>query len=179
MFTATKINIGQDFNEGTYTVTFYTKESPIRLYEKLRDIQEIDVEAKKHREKRSNDANAYFHVLINKLARHFNISDDEMKIKMNLDYGTIARFEDGRIKGCKVPEGTNIKEFYKYAKWYKTDEEGNDCYIFYKETHTLNTKEMSQLIEGVVQECKDAGIETKPQVEIDSLLRSWDNEQKK
>lgn len=176
MFTATKINIGQDFNEGTYTVTFYTKESPIRLYEKLRDIQEIDVEAKKHREKRSNDANAYFHVLINKLARHFNISDDEMKIKMNLDYGTIARFEDGRIKGCKVPEGTNIKEFYKYAKWYKTDEEGNDCYIFYKETHTLNTKEMSQLIEGVVQECKDAGIETKPQVEIDSLLRSWDNE---
>ena len=174
MFTATKINIGQDFNEGTYTVTFYTKESPIRLYEKLRDIQEIDVEAKKHREKRSNDANAYFHVLINKLARHFNISDDGMKIKMNLDYGTIARFEDGRIKGCKVPEGTNIKEFYKYAKWYKTDEEGNDCYIFYKETHTLNTKEMSQLIEGVVQECKDAGIETKPQAEIDSLLKEWD-----
>ena len=136
-------------------------------------------EVKEYKEKRSNDANAYFHVLINKLARHFNISDDEMKIKMNLDYGTIARFEDRRIKGCKVPEGTNIKEFYKYAKWYKTDEEGNDCYIFYKETHTLDTKEMSQLIEGVVQECKDAGIETKPQAEIDSLLRSWDNEQKK
>lgn len=178
-FTATKINIGQDFNEGTYTVTFYTKKSPINLYKKLQDAKEIDVEAKKHREKRSNDANAYFHVLVNELARHFNISDDEMKIKMNLDYGTIARFEDGRIKGCKVPVGTNIKEFYRYAKWYKTDEEGNDCYIFYKETHTLNTKEMSQLIEGVVQECKDAEIETKPQSEIDSLLRSWDNEQKK
>lgn len=131
-------------------------------------------EVKEYKEKRSNDANAYFHVLINKLARHFNISDDEMKIKMNLDYGTIARFEDGRIKGCKVPEGTNIKEFYKYAKWYKTDEEGNDCYIFYKETHLLNTKEMSQLIGGVVQECKDAGIETKSRAEIDSLLKEWD-----
>lgn len=130
-------------------------------------------EVKEHKENRSNDANAYFHVLINKLARYYNISDEDMKIKMNLDYGTIARFEDGRIKGCKVPKGTNIKEFYKYSKWYKTDENGDDCYIFYKETHTLDTKEMSQLINGVVQECQDVDIETRPQNEINSLLESW------
>lgn len=129
-------------------------------------------EIKLYRKKRTKDANAYFHLLVNKLARHFNISDEEMKIKMNLDYGTIARFEDGRIKGCKVPKGTDIKEFYKYSKWYKEDN-GDDCYIFYKETHTLNTKEMSQLISGVVQECQDAGIETKRQEEINSLLESW------
>lgn len=131
-------------------------------------------EVKEYKETRSKDANAYFHVLVNKLARYYNIADDEMKIKMNLDYGTIAKFEDGRIKGCKVPEGTNMKEIYSYSKWYKTDEEGNDCYIFYKQTHTLNTKEMSQLINGVVQECKDVGIETKTPAEIKSLLKSWD-----
>lgn len=131
-------------------------------------------EVKEHKEKRSNDANAYFHLLVNELARYYNISDEDMKIKMNLDYGTIARFEDGRIKGCKVPKGTNIKEFYKYSKWYKADENGDDCYIFYKETHTLDTKEMSQLINGVVQECQDIGIETRPQKEINSLLESWD-----
>ncbi len=133
-------------------------------------------EAKEHKQKRSNDANAYFHLLVNELARYFNISDDEMKTKMNLEYGTIARFEDGRIKGCKVPKGTDIKEFYRYAKWYKADDNGDDCYIFYKETHTLNTKEMSQLINGVVQECQDVGIETRPRDEINSLLRSWKNE---
>lgn len=133
-------------------------------------------EIKEHKQKRSNDANAYFHVLVNELARYFNISDNEMKIKMNLEYGTIARFEDGRIKGCKVPKGTDIKEFYRYAKWYKADNNGDDCYIFYKETHTLNTKEMSQLINGVVQECQDVGIETRPGDEINSLLRSWKNE---
>lgn len=129
-------------------------------------------EVKEYKEKRSNNANAYFHLLVNQLARHFNISDEDMKIKMNLDYGTIARFEDGRIKGCKVPKGTNIKDFYRYSKWYKEDD-GDDCYIFYKETHTLNTKEMSQLINGVVQECQDVNIETKSQKEIDSLLESW------
>ncbi len=130
-------------------------------------------EVKEYKNKRSNDANAYFHVLVNQLARYYNIADDEMKIKMNLDYGTVARFEDGRIKGCKVPEGTNIKDFYKYSKWYKTDNKGNDCYIFYKATHELDTTEMSHLINGVVQECKDVGIETKPKEEIESLLKSW------
>lgn len=130
-------------------------------------------EVKEYKEKRSNDANAYFHVLVNELARYYNVADSEMKIKMNLDYGTIARFEDGRIQGCKVPIGTDIREFYDYAKWYKTDNEGNDCYIFYKRTHLLNTKEMAQLINGVVQECKDVGIETKQKREIESLLKTW------
>lgn len=132
-------------------------------------------EIKEYKEKRSLNANAYFHVLVNQLARHFNISDEDMKIKMNLDYGTIARFEDGRIKGCKVPKETNMKEIYKYSKWYKEDDDGYDCYIFYKETHTLDTKEMSQLINGVVQECEDAGIEVKTSEEIKSLLDRWDN----
>lgn len=131
-------------------------------------------EVKEVKKQRSNNANAYFHALVNKLARYYTISDTDMKIKMNLDYGTIARFEDGRIKGCKVPKGTNMKEIYKYSKWYKSDENEDDCYIFYKETHTLNTKEMAQLINGVIQECEDVGIETKPQNEIESLLRSWD-----
>lgn len=131
-------------------------------------------EIKEYKERRSNDANAYFHVLVNKLARYYNFSDEDMKIKVNLDYGTIAKFDDGRIKGCKVPPDTNIKEFYKYAKWYKTDADGYDCYIFYKETHTLNTYEMSQLINGVIQECKDVGIETKSKQEIENMLKEYD-----
>lgn len=142
------------------------------LLEQAKDKQ---FELKEYKEKRSLNANAYFHVLVNQLARHFNISDEDMKIKMNLDYGTIARFEDGRIKGCKVPKETNMKEIYKYSKWYKEDDDGYDCYIFYKETHILNTKEMSQLINGVVQECEDAGIEVKTPEEIKSLLDRWDN----
>lgn len=140
----------------------------------LKQDNKKQYEIKEVKPKRSNNANAYFHALVNELARYYSMSDTEMKIKMNLDYGTIARFEDGRIKGCKVPDGTDMKEIYQYSRWYKSDENGDDCYIFYKETHTLNTKEMAQLINGVIQECENAGIETKPKVEIDALLESWD-----
>lgn len=139
----------------------------------LKQDNKKQYEIKEVKQKRSNNANAYFHALVNELARYYSMSDTDMKIKMNLDYGTIAKFEDGRIKGCKVPKGTNIREFYQYAKWYKKDENEDDCYIFYKETHTLNSKEMAQLINGVVQECENAEIETKPKAEINALLESW------
>lgn len=134
-------------------------------------------EVKEYKEKRSNDANAYFHVLVNKLARYINISDKEMKIRMNLQYGTIAKDANGNSVGVKIPQGTDITQFYDYAKWFGECEENGikfDKYLFYKQTHTLNTKEMSQLINGVVEECRERGIETKTQSEINSLLESWD-----
>lgn len=126
-----------------------------------------------YKERRSNDANAYFHVLVNRLARYYTISDEDMKIKMNLSYGTIAKDKNGKMLGCKVPSGTDIKEFYPYAKWYKEDLDGCDCYLFYKQTHTLNSLEFSQLLNGVVQECKDAGIETLDEIELKHLIDSY------
>ena len=38
-------------------------------FDRLKDF-DLDIEIKKHREKRSNSANAYFHVLVNKIAVH-------------------------------------------------------------------------------------------------------------
>lgn len=172
--TGTLEEISIDYKTNKPKISFLINDkSKLPTIEELKGIK-LKIIAKKDTKNRSNNANAYFHLLVNQLARYFNISDEEMKIKMNLDYGTIARFEDGRIKGCKVPKETNMKEIYKYSKWYKTDDDGYDCYIFYKETHTLNTKEMSQLINGVVQECDDIGIERKTPAEIKSLLESWD-----
>ena len=167
-------SFNKDWKTGKAIVTLLLDTTNMEHIEKLSKLEKLTIAIKKFFKKRSKDANAYFHVLVNELARYYNIADTDMKIKMNLDYGTIARFEDGRIKGCKVPKGTNIREFYQYAKWYKSDENGDDCYIFYKETHTLNTKEMAQLINGVIQECENAGIETKPKAEINALLESWD-----
>ena len=46
-------------------------------------------------------------------------------------------------------------------------------YLFYKQTHTLDTKEMSDLIEGVVQECIDMGIPVKTGKEIKDMINNW------
>lgn len=134
-------------------------------------------EVKEYKQIRSKDANAYFHVLVNELARYMDIPDKEMKIKMNLQYGTIAKDGNGNSIGVKIPQGTDITQFYDYAKWFGECEENGmmfDKYLFYKQTHTLNTKEMAHLINGVVQECKERGIETKTPAEIKSLLDRWE-----
>ena len=45
----------------------------------------------------------------------------------------------------------------------------------YYGSSTYDTKEMSLLIELLVDLAKSLGIETKPQKEIESLIRSWKN----
>ena len=44
----------------------------------------------------------------------------------------------------------------------------------YYGSSSFNSKQMARLIDGVIQDCKTYGIETKPQAEINSLLKEWD-----
>ena len=53
-----------------------------------------EYELQEHKKSRSLNANAYFHVLCNELAKKLGKSNQEMKIELNLSYGTIARAED-------------------------------------------------------------------------------------
>ena len=134
-----------------------------------------------HKKIRGPKANRYFHKLINELAKYNRtvghaISEEEMKIDINLSYGTHAKFDDGRVKGAKVPCGTNIQEFYPYAKKYKS-EAGYDCYIFYKRTSELNTKEFWQLLKGLEKECQVVGIETLEEKEFKEMMEAYEREQ--
>ena len=69
------------------------------IWDKLHQEQVLDVEIKKHRNKRSHSANAYFHVLVNKIAAETGESDDLVKERLVVAYGTVARDKDG----CTVP----------------------------------------------------------------------------
>ena len=143
---------------------------------------ELDPEKKykltEYKEQRGTQANRYFHKLCNLLARYnrstgYAISDEEIKKQMNLSYGTLLTFEDGKIQGCKVPKGTDIDKFYPYAKLYKS-EDNCDCYIFYKRTHELDSKEFYQLIKGVEQECKNVGIPTLEDREFEEMMKNYE-----
>jgi hypothetical protein len=62
--------------------------------------------------------------------------------------------------------GFLVQEVSKKDKCIKVN-----CYYG---SSTYNTKEMSLLIECIVELAKTLNIETKPQSEIDSLLKEWD-----
>ena len=129
---------------------------------------------------RGLQANRYFHKLVNELARHnrnsgYAISDEEMKVHINLSYGTLATDENGKIAGAIVPKNFDMSSFYPYAKIYKTDGD-KDYYLFYKRTHELDTKEFTQLIRGLEQECKDVGIPTLDDLEFEKMMKEYEKE---
>ena len=141
------IEIDSDFREG---------------YETLKDA-ELEIAIKKWRKKRSNDANSYFHVIVNAIAEARGLSDDEVKRKLVVDYGVLARDEDGQIIGFKLPPGVKVDCIYPYTRLYKQVEENGkqfNCYLVYKRSSEMDTKEMARLIDGAIWEAKELGIDT-------------------
>ena len=129
-------------------------------------------EIKPFYKKRSLDANAYFHVLVDKIAKALKTSAEDIKIQMNLDYGTIASDDKGLKAGFKALKDIPITRYFKYAKPIGECEENGKVfvkYLIYKETHTLNSAEMATLIDGTIEEAKQLGIETLTPVELENL----------
>lgn len=135
-----------------------------------------DVEIKPHREKRSLDANAYFHVLVGKIAEALNIGFEECKTELVTEYGAFERDEDGVKVGFKLPASVDVSKIYRYVKCFDTREENGklfNCYLVFKHTHMMDTKEMSRLIDGAVQEAKALDIETLPPAKLAAMVEGW------
>jgi hypothetical protein len=75
-----------------------------------------------------------------------------------------------------LPVSADIDDFYPYTRCYKTMElDGREyrCYLFYKRTHTLDSKEMSRLIDGAIQVAKELGIDTDTPEQIARYKEEW------
>jgi len=131
---------------------------------------------KPFRNKRSLDANAYFHVLVAKMAETLKCGADEMKFKMNLEYGTPEDC-DGEKVAIALPKKVDAARVYPYAKWIGdfTSPKGKPMsqYLLYKQTSHLDRKEMATLIDGVISEAQGLGIETKTPAEIAEMMSMW------
>lgn len=138
-----------------------------------------DIEPHKERKGRSLNANSYFHVLVQKLAQAQQppVSLAKCKNMMIAAYGQ-PEYIDGQqavIKSNVPAEKMQEIEYLHTALVKVSEENGTECYFYriYRGTHTYNNVEMQKLIEGVVQECKDAGIETATPAEIAKMIDVW------
>ena len=63
-----------------------------------------------------------------------------------------------------------------HARWIGMKEENGkevNFYKIYRGSHTYDTKEMSYLIDGTVEEAKEHGIETMTPDELERMKQSW------
>lgn len=162
-----------DITTRKWLITLETEEPP-EVFDKTRD-NELSVEIKRYREKRSLSANAYFHVLCDKIAKVLEVSEVIAKNMMLARYGHIDNeippiilddtIDWRKLESLHLRPTTHVKTFQN-GKPYRI------CYIV-RGSHTYDTKEMAQLIDGTVQEAKELGIETMPPDELERMVSSW------
>ena len=133
---------------------------------------EIDIDIKEHKEKRSLNANAYFHVLVDQLRQKLKISFAACKNQLITSYGQIEYLDDvpAIIKTNIEPERMRESEsLHCFPIAVKEVEEGAYWYRLYRGTHTYDSREMAMLIDGTIEECKEQGIETMTPNELERL----------
>lgn len=145
----------------------------------MKNEDKLNIELKKWYQKRSLDANAYCWVLCDKIAKELS-KDGTILVKEQvykdaiLQIGTFEPFiaqektyENFKRIWEKQGLGFLVQEVSRKDKCVKVH-----CYYG---SSTYDSKEMSLLIQLLVDLAESLNIETKTQAEIDSLLRSWDN----
>lgn len=165
--------------DGNYTLTLESPKIDTDEAEKLLQVERLDVEIKKHREKRSLDANSYYWVLISKLAESMNVSKPYMHNAILRRYGQIEMI-GGQAVYIVIPDTDSAQKDVDEAQFYhlkptsqvKAGKGGMmyRTYMMLKGSSVYDTKEMSVLIDGLVSECRGCGIETLPPEEIERMM---------
>ena len=166
-------NVLRDWLTGQIQITFTVNElSAINEIVKIKDCEKLSIKAVKYKERRSLDANAYMWVLLQKMAEVLHQDKWNIYLEMLGRYGVFTHI----IVKPKVVE--KVKE-----EWRTVKELGEVCVNgttgiqlqCYFGSSTYNTKEMAVLIDGVVSEAKEMGIETLPPEEIERMKAAWNS----
>lgn len=159
-----------------------TSRKPLITIELDRDSVELDelmtcgkvsVEIKPYREKRSLNANSYAWVLIDKLASKLNIPPEEVYRNTIESLGGVS--EIVRCKASAVPTLKASWEHHGLGWQMRVADERNgwaDCILYYGSS-VYDTAQMKRLIDLLVEECKEQGIDTMSEYERGLLLEKW------
>lgn len=141
--------------------------------------RDLRLELTQWRERRSLNANAYFHVLCGKIAERAAESLTEAKNQLVSDYGTLERLESGKVMTITMLDEIDWRKVEGMhlhpTQAIKEMEDGRlyRAYLVMKPTHLLDTKEMAQLIDGTIREAQELGIETLTPAELERMKQSW------
>ena len=153
--------------EGKQRITFTLDEK--RDVSALLD-KDLRMKAVEWKEKRSLDANGLLWHCLDEIAR--TIREDKWKVYLMMlrRYGV---FTYGVFKKNAVE---HLKAMYRACEEVSTvnvnGQEGVQMLIYFGSS-TYNTKEFSRLLDGVISEMEEMGLETPAQEETERLIREW------
>lgn len=121
-------------------------------------------EIKEKKNKRSLSQNSYAWVLTGELADRLRLSKEEVHCRLLKDYG--------QSEIVSVRADIDVSDYFEYFDKIGTGSIGGkkfQHYKVYKESHKMDSREMSIFIDGIVKECEQLGIPTLTDAEIARL----------
>ena len=125
-------------------------------------------ELKEYKQKRSLNANNYAWKLMTEIGDVLRLDKEEVYLEMLKHYG--------QSQMVSVLADIDVSKYFKYYS-----EAGESIlngkrfkhYKVYMGSSEMDTKQMSILIDGIVQEAKQIDIETLPPAEVSRLKEEW------
>ena len=124
-----------------------------------------------HKEKRSLSQNSYYWVVLGKVADKLRISKNRLHNQMLRDFGQIQYVGD-KVIWMEIPDTDEAEEQVIEATTYHLKPtsrvmEGKDgityrVYVMMRGSHEFNTREMTVLLDGLLEEARQLNIEVLP-----------------
>lgn len=168
------LNITKDYESDKYQITFSINEpSAINEVHNLKSCEKLSIKAEPYKKKRSLDANALLWLSIGKIANAMTPPADKWDIYLLMlkRYGKYTYI-------CVKP---NVVEAVK-EQWRECEVIGEVningqkavqmlCYFG---SSTYDTAEFSRLLDGVISEMKEMGLEAPTSQEMRRALEQWE-----
>lgn len=119
-------------------------------------------EAKEYHARRSLTANGYYWALLSKLAQALRTSKDELHEVMLDRYGV--------TEGTVITMKSEIPVRRLGGHWRLLKSDGKwSAYVQLTRSSEMDSAQFSGLLDGLIEECREQGIETLPEGEIERL----------
>lgn len=152
-------------------------------------VKDLAVEIKRWIDKRTLTANSYYWQLVTEMAKALSkldpeapkITNAEVHNRLLRDYGAFAEFGNRPVRleilDTEEAEEQTLQDHYFHI--YPTAElvfKGEETYRVYyllKGSHEMTKEEFGRLLDGLIEECKNLGVETETPDEIARMMALW------
>ena len=175
-FTGDFVNASKDWKTGKWNITFTcNEEAALAEIDEIKEAN-LDITAKKHRKKRSLDANAYAWVLMQKIAEMVGSNKWDVYLDM------LRRYSRSFTHIIVHPHAVDaVMQMYRTSvnlgEVRVNDKTGIQLQVYFGSS-TFDTKEMAVFIDGIVSECQMLGIRTETPDELERMKALWDANKK-
>lgn len=167
-------NIARSFKDSDIILTLNISGASDTELQDLSQCERLTLKLTQYKPKRSLNANAYLWVLMDKLASMFESTSEEVYEEMLQKYGTLALDDDGMPYTLTVKASVDMSKIDGHFKFYKESSDGKwKSYFVILGSSQYNSAEMTRLLDGVISECKEVGIETIPPDEYERMMERY------